>query len=207
MSSDIDLGFIWESLEIEVLDPHRTTLFRLYSHAGGDWKPAPPKYRTLRVDPPRPHQSKFAVLYTANRLDTIGQECGLLSVDSNNKWTIDIVRESHYKIATYSFKKGGIFIPLDGRNAKVFGLDRLTSLGTYDPYQKLSKALFDRYSHFVHGISWRSFHRHQSGTVYAIWHSKKNELGLKIESSEVQLAGDKNWETMLSNIPGLSRIC
>ena len=76
----------WKELEPTIVDPKTTQLCRLYSWPGGEWDEPDPKYRSLRVDPPGevdpldPRKQVFSVLYTATRLDTIAQECDVLTV-------------------------------------------------------------------------------------------------------------------------------
>jgi hypothetical protein len=147
----------------------------------------------------------YAVLYTATRLDTIAQETQVLSVDNANQWTLDTSREKQYSVARYHFEHGGIFIPIEDRNARVFGLHEIQSFGDYTPYQEIGYELFQRYGSFAHGLMWRSFHRHQQGPVYAIWHPAKERLRLVVDSVS-ELVTDPDWQEMLGRIPSLVRI-
>lgn len=172
----------WKELDTTVVDPQTTQLCRLYSWPGGEWQEPPPQYRTLRVDPPGeispldPRKHLFAVLYTSTRLDTIAQECGVLTVDSRDQWTLNETQEERYSLARYQFRRGGIFISIDEPNAARLGLDDVAATGGYEPYQELALDLFLRFGHVAHGLCWRSFHRHQQGMVYAIWHNRKADL-------------------------------
>jgi hypothetical protein len=193
----------WSDLDVDVIDHRETRLLRLYRHPGGEWDPPPPAYRNLRVDPPGPDKSIYAVLYIGTRIDTVAQECRLLSVNDADEWTLDASREAQYSIARYEFNRAGIFVPIDGKNGKRFGLENIASYGAYLPYQQLGAELHRRFSHLAHGLSWRSFHRHQSGPVYALWHERKADLGLHVISTE-RLAIDPSWIKAKSSIPGLT---
>lgn len=199
------LDFEWRDLEIEVIDPKSTTLVRLFKHPHGEWKPTPKRLRNLRVDPPDGRKERFAVLYTSSSLETIGQECNVLAVDYANRWTLNEPLEAAHRIARYGFSNGGIFVRLDGRNSSVFGLDAIPASGGYAEYQQLGFELYERFVHIAHGVSWRSYHRHQNGRVFAIWHSRKRALGLKLQSV-ADLASDGEWLTVKSRIAGLTSL-
>jgi hypothetical protein len=113
--------------------------------------------------------------------------------------------ERAYRLVRYQTGQAGIFIPLDGRNAQVFGLDQVPATAGYKPYQEIALMLFERFGHFCHGLSWRSFHRHQNGAVYAIWHSRKEALNLQFHSN-VELATDKAWVEFLASTSGLREV-
>jgi hypothetical protein len=196
--------FDWPHFSTLVLPPG-AKLCRLYKRPGGDWDPPDPKYRNLRVDPPGHDKSAYAVLYTAENLDTIGQECHILSVDQANTWTVNRTLEGANRVVRYETGAAGIFIPVDGHNATIFGLDKVPATAGYKPYQDIALLLFERFGHFCHGLSWRSFHRHQNGLVYAIWHSRKSALNLRFESND-QLATDQAWKDLLASIAGLREV-
>jgi RES domain len=195
-------AFEWEDLEPEVLDPRAVTLLRLFKHPGGEWRPPPPEFRNLRVDPPVGHKSRYAVLYTSPMLETIAQECQVLAVDSGERWTVNRTRELELRIARYSFRHACVFVRLDGRNASLLGVHDLPATGGYGAYQELGLILHDRFAHFAHGISWRSYHRHQNGRVYALWHSRKRSIGLKV-TSVGELRQDAEWVALKAHIPGV----
>lgn len=201
----------WRELEPTVVDPKATVLCRLYSWPGGEWDEPEPKYRSLRVDPPGevdpldPRKHAFAVLYTATRLDTIAQECGILTVDGAGRWTLNESQEERYNLARYEFDRPGIFISIDEPNATRLGLDDSAVMGEYAPYQELALDLFQSFGHIAHGLCWRSFHRRQSGPVYAIWHSRKADLGLA-RPTTCKLKSDPEWIDVLSRTPNLQRL-
>ena len=201
----IKLAKDWSSLDVRVVDPAETSLVRLFSHANGEWDPPPPEFRNLRVDPPEGEKDSFAVLYTSTRLDTIAQECGVLWVDSADKWHLDSTRESSYSLARYTLSRGGIFIPVDGRNGGAFGFEDDENFGDYSSYQQVGSDLFNKFSHFAHGICWRSFHRHANAQVYAIWHSRKADLGLRVVSI-TKLESDPSWIELKSRLSVVSLI-
>jgi hypothetical protein len=193
-----------EDLETEWIDPGKVTLVRLSRYPDGEWKPPPPRYRTLRVDPPAGHKNRYAVLYTATTLVCIGLECHVLAVDYHDAWTLHTTREAEHRLARYSFAKAGLFIPIDGpRNQRLlFGEPPLSG---YGPYQAVGLELYERFGHVAHGLSWASFHRHQLGRVYAIWHRRKADLGLAVRST-VELRSDLAWQGLVARLNPLMRI-
>ncbi|HTI18497.1 MAG TPA: RES domain-containing protein [Trinickia sp.] len=193
-------------LELEMLDPNSAHLVRLFRHAGGDWEPPATTFRNLRVDPPDGHKSEFAVLYTGNSIAAVAMECRVLFADLRDRymWVTDLAAQ--YQVVRYSFGRPAIFVPLDGRNRRTLGLDgNKWPLGTYEPYQRVSLALFQRFGAAIHGLSWESFHRNQLGRVYAIWHDRKGAIELKISSPKPypSLADDPDWKAFLSRNPTL----
>lgn len=136
---------------------------------------------------------------------TIGVECGVLAVDPHNNWTLNLDREADNKLTRYKFANPGCFIKIDGDNRRKLGIADYRSFGGYHAYQHVSLELFNRYGQTVHGISWESFHRHQPGRVYAIWHHRKDDLGLTY-SAPVPLADDPEWKELLTQIPDLTPI-
>jgi hypothetical protein len=114
-------SFKGQDLEVELLDRHAFELCRLSKHPRGEWDPPDPKYRNLRVDPPAGHKDKFAVLYTAAPLLTIGVECKVLAVDPNNKWSLNEKHEAANKVTRYQFSNPGCFIKLDSDNRRKLG--------------------------------------------------------------------------------------
>jgi hypothetical protein len=71
--------------------------------------------------------------------------------------------------------------------------------GSYDVYREVGLALFERFGEVVHGLCWRSFHRHQAGRVYAIWHHRKDALGI-VPPSPAPLADDPEWRDRLEHL-------
>jgi hypothetical protein len=123
-----------------------------------------------------------------------------LAIDLQNKWTLNLDREADNKLTRYTFSNAGCFIKLDGDNRRRLGIADYQSFGGYDAYQQVSLELFKRYGQTVHGLSWESFHRHQLGRVYAIWHHRKADLGLTY-CAPVPLADDPQWKSLLARIP------
>ncbi|MEQ1684243.1 MAG: RES domain-containing protein [Burkholderiaceae bacterium] len=202
-------GFRGQDLHFEMLDPDAVHLVRLFRHDGGDWQPPQEQYRNLRVDPPSGSKAEFAVLYAANTLPAAAMECGILRADHLDRYVWDADLAKQYKVVRYTYQTAAIFVPLDGRNREVMGLagGQRRFMG-YDPYQQASLRLFKRYGQTVHGLCWESFHRDQPGRVYAIWHHRKDAMGLRIDSPQpyVMLADDPKWLEMLESYPDIQQI-
>lgn len=193
-------GFAATDLNVELVDPDVLALRRLFRHPNGVSAPPDPKYRNLRVDPPNGHKDDYAVLYTGNSLLAAAMECHVLSVDSLDAWTLNLDLETEYSVARYTTKEPGLFLPIDGFNRKRLGLANLPihKGQVYAAFQSIGLELFKRFGNLAHGLSWASFHRHQAGRVYAIWHHRKAALGLTPESSPLPLKKDFEWATLIA---------
>lgn len=194
-------GFAARDLNVELVDPDVLELRRLFRHPNGELVPPAPKYRNLRVDPPNGHKADYAVLYTGDSLLGAAMECHVLSVDSLDAWTLNLDLEKEYSVARYTTKEPGLFLPIDGCNRKRLGLDNLPihKGQVYAAYQSIGLELFKRFGNLAHGLSWASFHRHQVGRVYAIWHHRITALGLTLESSPLRLETDVEWATLIAD--------
>jgi|APThiThiocy_cv2_1041547.scaffolds.fasta_scaffold00683_4 hypothetical protein len=192
-------SFAATDLDAELVDPGILALQRLFRHHDGEWAPPDPKYRNLRVDPPDGHKTDYAVLYTGNSLLATAMECHVLSVDTLDAWTLNLDLETEYSVARYTTSEPGLFLPIDGRNRERLGLVNLPihKGSPYAAFQAIGLELFKRFGDLAHGLSWASFHRHQPGQVYAIWHHRKAALGLTPKSSPVPLKGDAEWTVLL----------
>ena len=203
-------AFLGRDLDLELLDPRSVPLVRLFRHPNGEWDEPPPANRTLRVDPPPGHESKFAVLYTADQLPCVAAECRVLSIDLHDKYSVHKAKASTYEVARYDFDAPALFIPIDGRNMVTLGLTggaRRFSGNLYLPYQEVSLELFQRFGDLVHGLSWNSFHRNQPGRVYAIWHHRKAALRLtRPVAPFVKLDKDAEWAAFLAAWPTIDFI-
>lgn len=193
-------GFAAADLSVELVDPSTLALQRLFRHSKGEWEPPDPKYRNLRVDPPDGHKADYAVLYTGDSLLAAAMECHVLSVDSLDAWTLNLDRESEYSVACYTTSAPGLFLPIDGPNRRRLGLANLPIHRdpVYAAFQSVGLELFQRFGNLVHGLSWNSFHRHQAGRIYAIWHHRKDALGLKVESPTVPLRENAEWAALIT---------
>lgn len=210
MSRSVAASFRGQDLALDLLDPDSEPLIRLFSRAGGEWKPPKPEYRNLRVDPPGGHKRSFAVLYLGNTLPTVAIECGILHADHADRYTWSTDRAKRYRVARYAFSRPGLFVPIDGPNRSILGLDgRQRPFGGYEPYQSVALELFERYGKVVHGLSWESFHRNQPGRVYALWHHHKRTIGLRLvdptpptsDPRFSRLVDDREWSAFLAANP------
>ncbi len=52
-------------LELKLVEAPDVSLERLFHRTGAEWDEPPPTYRTMRYDPPLPHQADYALLYMA----------------------------------------------------------------------------------------------------------------------------------------------
>ena len=79
-SSSIEsFNFNSADLQLRCVSPG-AEIHRLYRFPGGDFQPAPPQYRTGRLDPPAGRSSEYGVLYAADTLITAALECGELLI-------------------------------------------------------------------------------------------------------------------------------
>lgn len=195
-----------EDLELDLVDAGSLRLVRLFRHAGTHWDPPAPQYRDLRVDPPAGHKSAFAVLYTADAIEAVATECRVLRFnESSDEVTCDLGRAESYQVARYSFSRPALFIPIDGPNRKTLGVQQLAFEG-YHGHQVLALQLFQRYGEMAHGLSWESYHRGQPGRVYAVWHSRKDAMGLQVDTaaSMHRLVDDVEWKAFLAAHPRIA---
>ena len=169
MTSAGGARFRGRELELELFDPNSEQLVRLFRHPGGEWEAPPEKYRNQRVDPPHGHKADYAMLYTAGTLPAVAVECRVLRVDSQDRYAWSRTLASQYQVARYNFAAPALFVPIDGANRGVLGLQGGTrKFAGYEPYQKVALTLFQRYGQVIHGLSWESFHRNQPGRVFAL---------------------------------------
>lgn len=188
----------WQ-LEAEILDPGELPLLRGFQRTGGEWQPPPPEFRNSRVDPPPGYKSEYAVLYTATEIQCVAAETRILRDDREGVVWLPEVAQA-FRIATFRLGRAGLFIPLDGRNRKVFKL-RGECGSDHQAYQWLALELHRRYGHLAHGLSWESFHRNQPGRCYGIWHSRKDDLALGVEDERPRFSEDPRWAAFLSAHP------
>ncbi|MFP5406625.1 MAG: hypothetical protein ACLGHY_09920 [Gammaproteobacteria bacterium] len=86
------------------------------------------------------------MLYTASTLPTVAIECGILHADAHDRytWAEDLAQQ--YKVVRYIFSAPALFIPIDGRNREVLGLEcGQRKFAGYEPYQWVPHELFERY--------------------------------------------------------------
>jgi hypothetical protein len=193
-------GFAAADLSVELVDPGTLALRRLFRHPKGEWEPPDPKYRNLRVDPPDGHKADYAILYTGDCLLAAAMECHVLSVDPLDAWTLNQDLESEYSVARYITGAPGLFLAIDSPNRVRLGLANLPihTGPVYAAFQSVGLELFQRFGDLAHGLSWYSFHRHQAGRIYAIWHHRKDALGLKVEPPAVPLREDAEWAALIA---------
>jgi hypothetical protein len=205
----IGATFAARDLDLELLDPLKDPLVRLFRHGDGDWEPAPAKYRNLRVDPPAGNKDKYAVLYMANALPAVAMECRILNVSAADEWTWIRKTADEYKAVRYVTDKPSLFLPIDGRNREKLGLTgKQRKFFGYEPYQQVAYELFVRFGELIHGLSWESFHRNQAGRVYALWHAHKATVGLRIVSPDPysELSTDTEWQCFIKENPEIIEI-
>jgi hypothetical protein len=201
--------FRGQDLLLEMLDADAVHLVRLFRHVGGDWQAPDLQYRNLRADPPAGRKAAFATLYTANSLCAAAVECGVLRADHLDRYVWDEDLAKQYRVVRYTHREAAVFIPLDGRNRDLIGLaGGLRRFAGYEPFQEVALQLFMRFGRTCHGLCWESFHRNQPGRVYAVWHHRKESMGLRIESSTpyVTLADDAEWRGFLAACPDVKGI-
>lgn len=193
--------FKGQQLQLELIDAGSTPLIRAYCHPDADWHPAPAHLRNNHVDPPPPYREVFSVLYTATTIQSIAMEARVLRWDSVTNvchWSESAA--ALHRIVRFGLGAPGLFIPIDGPNRPVLGLH-----GKFEPNYETARwvalELFRRYGHLVHGLSYESFHRHQPGRVYAIWHSRKESLCLESSTDRPRLLDDPDWAAFLQAHP------
>ena len=206
--------FAARDLELELLDPGSRQLVRLFKHDGGEWEPTPEIHRGERTDPPPGHKHRYAFLYTADALSAVAVECRILSADAKDDyvWSVDLARQ--YGVARYRFDQPALFVPLDGDNRRTLALEAAQRLPAAFgkrfrlPYQEVALTLFERFGSVVHGLSWESFHRHQPGRVYALWHHHKSTIALSLISTApyAKLPDDPEWQQFLLDHPDVEAI-
>jgi len=155
------------------------------------------------VDPPPGQEHKFAVLYTADTLACIASECGVLKYDPAKRvFQVDRALLAEYQVARYTFAAPALFVRVDPDDAAALGLQpRTYSAGKivvaddYPRYQAASLALWERFGELAHGLSWQSMHRGQLGRAYGIWHDRKPNLQLALDSARpgAPLVNDAEW--------------
>lgn len=192
-------------LQLELVDPGSVRLIRAYEHPMGDWHPAPVEFRRNHVDPPPGYGDAFAMLCTASNIQAAATEVRAMWWDprlGRSFWCPKAA--AAHRVARFELESPGLFIPIDGPNRMVFGLQ-----GRYDPSYETSRwvalALFRRYGHLAHGLSYESFHRFQPGRVYAIWHSRKEGLLLRSKDGHPAVIDDPEWRAFLGAHPEVER--
>lgn len=198
--------FRGQELQLELIDPGALTLIRSYQHPDADWLPPPVPFRTNRVDPPAEHGDCFAVMYTSTNIQSSAMEVRALFWDpDDDRFYWDEVTASKYRVVRFTSGRPGIFIPIDGRNRAVFCLEGKLE-PNYESTRWIALELFRRYGHLVHGLSYESFHRHQPGRVYAIWHSRKDDLSLVPSACRPLLSEDVDFRAFLAAHPFIERL-
>lgn len=137
------IAFDDEDIEIEIRSPRPEPLYRLFKRDGASFNPPESHFRTARFDPPPGSQSKFAVLYTADNIATAAMECRVLTVDPKEQFTYAERQTSLYKVVHLQYSRPALFVRMDGRNEKKFGLGRFAV--DYLPYQTATLAVFNKY--------------------------------------------------------------
>jgi hypothetical protein len=196
-------------LALELVEPGDVSLVRLYRRPGADWEEPPPKYRTMRADPPVGHQDRFAVLYLGDSLFAVAEECRVVTVVDGDRYFWQAGKAAEYKVARYTFARPALFIPVDGANARRLKLDGAhRTIGTYDDHQHVALELYERFHTVAHGLSWASYHRDQPGRVYALWHEHKATIGLARTdpATHPRLIDDEEWRTRVLIMPHLERL-
>lgn len=193
--------FRGQELQLELLDAGTVTLLRSYQHPNADWEPPPVEFRTNRVDPPPGHGESFAVMYTSTNIQSSAMEVRALFWDADDDrfyWDEDAASKFH--VVRFSPGRPAIFIPIDGRNRAAFCLQGKLE-PSYESTRWIALELYRRYGHLVHGVSYESFHRHQLGRVYAIWHSRKDDLDLSASAERPLLTEDAEFLAFLAAHP------
>lgn len=200
----MSVTFEGAQLEVDLLDPGSVTFVRLFRHAGMDWQPPPAQYRNQRADPPAGREKDYAVLYAAESLIAAAVECRVLSCDIQDRYTYDLQRSREYGVARYEMHAPALFIPLDRENKDTLGLRGIDA--DYARHRAAAHELFTRFGGVVHGLSWESFHRHQPGRVYALWHHHKETVSLAVTPATPypKLAEDAEWLSILRANPGFT---
>lgn len=149
------------------------------------------------------------MLYLGHSIATVAVECHILSDDSKGRYQSLRDKAGLYKVTRYLTAHPSLFIPLDGRNRKLLGLEGSdVAFKGYKPYQEASLELFKRFGKTVHGLTWASFHRNQPGRVFALWHHHKVTVGLQVTSLEPfdALSADASWIAFLKSNPHIEEI-
>ena len=200
------MTFRARDLELEMVEPGDVTFVRLFARTDAEWEPPPPMYRNERCDPPPGKKDDYALLYTADRIDATAMECRILSVDRHGAWSYADAKAKNFRVARYTFDQPAIFIPLD-ENRPHLDVDRQPFVPGYGAWQEAAHELWTRFGTTVHGLSWWSMHRHQLGRVYAIWHHRKDAMGLARPMGPFdQLHEDADWKALLLANPGFSKL-
>ncbi|WP_377155368.1 RES domain-containing protein [Roseateles sp. UC29_93] len=193
--------FNGRELDLELVDPGTVTLIRAYDHPDADWNPPPARFRNNHIDPPVGHENEFAVLYTASNVQSCATEVRALFWDC---WSNQIFWKpsvaTQLRVVRFRMRQPGLFIPIDGPNRHVLGLEGKLEPG-YESSRRMALELFRRYGHLVHGLSYESFHRFQPGRVYAIWHSRKEEMDLQPSVERPRLGDDVEFQAFLAAHP------
>ena len=193
--------FNGRELDLELIDPGSVSLIRAYDHPEADWNPPPASFRNNHVDPPVGHDDEFAVLYTASNIQSCATEVRALCWDC---WTNQVFWKpsaaTQFRVVRFDMGRPGLFIPIDGLNRHVLGLEGKFEPG-YGSSRRMALELFRRYGHLVHGLSYESFHRFQPGRVYAIWHSRKEHMQLQASPERPQLRDDVEFQAFLDAHP------
>lgn len=187
-----------EDLLIEVRSPDKPPLVRLFRWEGSAFGVPAPEHRIGRFDPPPGHRDVFAVLYTAEHVETAAIECRVLASDANDQYTYSYKTPQH-RVVRLKYTKPALFIRVDSPSAKKWGIGRFKP--TYEQYQGLALTLYERYGTVIHGLSWQSYHRGGPGRNYGFWHSQKSDAGLEILQPEEQcpfLHEDPEWLAFLN---------
>lgn len=198
------ITFTDADLNIEVRDPDRTPLVRLFRYPGSSFDEPVPQYRNGRFDPPLPHKDRFAVLYTADNIAAAAMECRVLCVDRADKYSYTAKGIAPYRVVRLRHSAPAAFIRVDGDIRTKLGIPRFTA--SYAPFQAAALMLFERYGGTFHGLSWESFHRGQPGRDYGFWHDRKHLIGLEPLQTEAdcsELANDPEWLQFLREEPAI----
>lgn len=200
------MTFQARDLALEIIEPGDVTFFRLFCRPDAEWEPPPAVWRNERYDPPPGKKEDYALLYTADRLEATAVECRILAADRQDIWSYDAAAAEKYKVARYSFVEPAIFIPMD-RNRVLLGLDKGTFVPGYLPWQRAAHDLWRRFGTTVMGLSWVSMHRQQIGRVYAIWHHRKDAIGLVRPTGPLDnLCDDPEWMLLLQARPDIEKL-
>ncbi len=132
-------------------------------------------------------------------------ECRILRADWQDSLTWNRTLAAQYRVARYTFSQPAIFVPIDGGNRRLLGLDPgQRKLGSKVPFQEMALALYERFGRVVHGLSWESEHRNQPARIYALWHRHKPTIGLSTVPAGrtyALLPDDTAWQNFLRDNP------
>lgn len=202
-------SFDGNALRLELLDTG-ASLVRLCWRTDSDWEPPAPEHRNERVDAPDSHRGLYAVLYTAASVMAAAVEARIIAWNgATDTWNVSVPRSLQYGVVRYGCSAPGIFVPLDV-NRTLLGLSALRLLNRREPYRAMGLELYQRFGRLCHGLSWESFHREQLGRVYAIWHERKDSMGLQVLGGRPKsvdeyprLARDEEWNRLLDDNPAV----